>query len=167
MKTSILKSSLPSLQVGFKVQRTLFILINYNAFLLIFKYLSTLKLYFLFNANILLSKLFLQHYTHTWVNIVILFLHSSIKNIFFFRSFFPSRSRPPPKDVLNVWFEQTVSTAQTQTADTETTTNLENIFRKKNINHSLSPNTVAHSDIGCSHHLGLNNKYPNPPLLKL
>ena len=104
---------------------------------------------------------------HGWILWYVLVLHSSIKNIFFFRSFFPSRSRPPPKDVLNVWFEQTVSTAQTQTADTETTTNLENIFRKKNINHSLSPNTVAHSDIGCSHHLGLNNKYPNPPLLKL
>lgn len=61
-------------------------------------------------------------------------------NKFFFASFFPSRSRPPPKDVLPIWFEP-------EPGDEETTTRA-NFNAQENV-YTFQPD-VAHSAIGFS-----------------
>ena len=65
-------------------------------------------------------------------------LHNSEQILF--ASFFPSRSRPPPKDVLPIWFEP-------EPGDEETTTRA-NFNSQENV-YTFQPD-VAHSAIGFS-----------------
>ena len=70
----------------------------------------------------------------------VLYFKTNKPNKFFFASFFPSRSRPPPKDVLPIWFEP-------EPGDEETTTRAS--FNAQENVYTFQPD-VAHSAIGFS-----------------
>ena len=70
------------------------------------------------------------------------------KYLNFLLSFFPSRSRPPPKNILTSWF----NLQGTDLGSTEATTKLENISQNKTF--SFQP-SVAHSRGSSQHQLAL------------
>ena len=72
----------------------------------------------------------------------------SWKYLHFLLSFFPSRSRPPPKNILTSWF----NLQGTDLGSTEATTELENISQNKTF--SFQP-SVAHSRGSSQHQLAL------------
>ena len=72
----------------------------------------------------------------------------SWKYLHFLLSFFPSRSRPPPKNILTSWF----NLQGTDLGSTEATTKLENISKNKTF--SFQP-SVAHSRGSSQHQLAL------------
>ena len=75
-------------------------------------------------------------------------VESSWKYLHFLLSFFPSRSRPPPKNILTSWF----NLQGTDLGSTEATTELENISQNKTF--SFQP-SVAHSRGSSQHQLAL------------